>query len=62
MPSALDLLSEWLAEDRERNASVYATGKRQWRCHLNVCNLYYTADRFTPNAAIRAAIEKARKS
>lgn len=62
MPSAIDLLTEWLAEDRERNVAVYAYGKRQWRCRLNFGNTYYTADRFNPDAAMRAAVEKAKES
>lgn len=60
--SGADMLAAWLAEDRNREANIYAYSRRQWRCRLIEGKTHYTKDRFTPDAAMRAAVEKAKES
>ena len=65
--TGMEQLGEWLAEDRARDANIYAYGKRQWYCVLSIFGEHglskhrIVKDRYTPDAAAKAAVEAARK-
>lgn len=71
MPSALDLLSEWLAEGQTPRSIVhcYQMLNRQWSCCIRdsgesknwADGKQFTGEGDHPDAAICAAVEKARR-
>ena len=62
MPSTLDLLSEWLEKDRvSRECKITRWPRSGWCCWLWTGKKTYEGTGPTPDAAMRDAVEKARR-